>query len=483
MNVFKPLAFLIAFSLTSLLTAQNFGDALRYSDFDPIGSARFTGAGGAMGPLGADFSVISTNPAGLGWIRKSEFMITPGLYINSANARLLNGDNQLDFDDAAVQFNIPNMGIVTSSRGSNGMETFNFAFGINRLADFNQQFYYQGTSKGSLVQRFAELANDQGLDDFEAGLAFDAEALIEDNGFYFSDFDGQEDALVERAETVIRSGSLTELSFGFAGNVQNKFLWGLAVGVPFLNYQEQKEYTETDPTDEVFVFNNLRYNQDLTSAGAGINLKLGFIYRAHQALRLSMAIHTPTYYQVDETFRTEMAYSYTLPEMPTSNASAQSPEGQFNYGLRTPWRLLGGIATVFGKDGFLTGEVEYVNYSKNRFLFEGFSTDEAEINDETAANLSSAVKIRTGAEYAMGNFRLRGGIGLQQAPIVGDNTFYTTGSFGLGLRQKAYYLDFAYRRTGLKTTYTPYLAADAPQQFVNNDSVRENFVFTLGFRW
>lgn len=483
MNVFKPLVFLLAFSFTSILVAQNFGDALRYSDFDPIGSARFTGAGGAMGPLGADFSVISTNPAGLGWIRKSEFMISPGLYINSANTQLLNGGNQLAFDDAAVQFNIPNVGIVTSSRGANGMETFNFAIGINRLADFNQQFYYKGTSKGSLVQRFAELANDQGLDDFEAGVAFDAQALIEDNGFYFSDFDGQEDAVVEREETVIRTGAISELSFGFAGNVQNKFLWGFSVGVPFLKYQEQKEYTEKDPTDQVFVFNDLRYSQNLVANGTGINFKLGFIYRAHQALRLSMAIHTPTFYQVDETFTTEMDYSYTLPETPTADGFAQSPEGQFNYGLRTPWRVLGGIGTVFGKSGFLSGEVEYVNYSKNRFLFEGFSSDEATINNETAANLSSAVKIRTGAEYAMGNFRLRGGVGLQQAPIVGDNTFYTTGSFGLGLRQKTYYLDFAYRRTGLKTTYTPYLAADAPQQFVNNDSVRENFVFTIGFRW
>lgn len=481
MNVFKPLAISFLFFFTSTLAAQNFGDALRYSDFDPIGTARFVGAGGAMGPLGADFSVISTNPAGLGWIRKSEFMISPGLYINSSNARLVNGENQLDFDDAAVQFNLPNVGIVTSSRGGSGMETFNFAIGLNRLADFNQQFYYEGTSKGSIVDRFQELANDSGLDDFEAGVAFDAEALILDNGTYFTDFLPSDE--VQRSESVTRTGGLTELSFGFAGNVQNQFLWGLAIGVPLLKYQEQKEYRETDPDDDVFIFDDLRYSQNLTATGSGINLKLGFIYRAHQALRLSMAIHTPTYYQLDESFETSMSYNYTEPESPPSSGSAQSPIGEFNYSLRTPWRLLGGVGTVFGKNGFLTGEIEYVNYSKNRFLFENFAADEARINNETEANLSSAIKIRTGAEYAMGNFRLRGGLGLQQAPIVGDDTFYTTGSFGLGLRQKTYYFDLAYRRIAQKTTYTPYLTADAAQQFIDNDNVRENFVFTLGFRW
>ena len=54
---------------------------------------------------------------------------------------------------------------------------------------------------------------------------------------------------------------------------------------------------------------------------------------------------------------------------------------------------------------------------------------------------------------------------------------------GAGIRKRAYYLDVAYRRNGLKTSYTPYLTGDAPQQFVDNDNVRENFVVTLGFRW
>lgn len=484
MNVFKQLAFLSLLFLSSFLSAQNFGDALRYSDFDPVGTARFTGAGGAMGPIGADFSVLSTNPAGLAWIQKSEFMISPGLYISSANSRLVNGSNNPAFDDAAVQFNLPNIGIVTSSRRSNGMENFNFGIGLNRLADFNQQFYYEGLSSGTIVQRFEELANDRGLDDFEAGVAFDAGALIPDNGAYISDYtldpDGGE---ILRAETVVRSGALNELSFGFAGNLENRILWGLSVGVPFLKYSEEKEYTETDQNGQVDVFDDLRYTQQLTTDGAGINLKLGFIYRPHQALRFSAAVHTPTYYQISEIYETTMDYGYTLPGESPVDGSAASPEGQFNYNLRTPWRLLGGVGTIFGKSGFLTGEVEYVNYGKNRFLFDNFSSDEAEINQETQDNLSSAVKIRTGAEYVMGNFRLRGGVGLQQAPIVGDNTFYPTGSFGLGLRQKSYYLDFAYRRTGQKTTYTPYLTADATQQFVDNDTVRENFVFTLGFRW
>jgi len=259
-------------------------------------------------------------------------------------------------------------------------------------------------------------------------------------------------------------------------------MWGFSIGVPFLTYEERKEYRETDVNFSVPIFNSLQYDQTLIANGAGLNAKFGLIYRAHQALRLSMAIHTPTYYQIDETYTTGMDYDYTIEDQ-NNFGSASSPEGSFNYSLRTPWRFFAGAGTIFGKSGFLTGEIEYVNYGGNKFLFEGFPTVEAEINQETRDNLSDAIRIRTGAEYAIEDFRLRGGVGLQQAAVEGDKNFYTNFSVGAGIRKRAYYLDVAYRRNGLKTSYTPYLTGDAPQQFVDNDNVRENFVVTLGFRW
>ena len=113
----------------------------------------------------------------------------------------------------------------------------------------------------------------------------------------------------------------------------------------------------------------------------------------------------------------------------------------------------------------------------------GSPPSEAEINKTTADNLASAVNIRTGAEYVLGSFLLRGGVGLQQAPIVGDDSFYSTFSLGLGVRQKRFFFDFAYRRSGVKSTYTPYQVTNGSQQFVDNNVTKESFVLTAGFRW
>lgn len=46
---------------------------------DLNGTARYVGMGGAMDALGADLSVMSTNPAGIGLFRKSQVATSFGL--------------------------------------------------------------------------------------------------------------------------------------------------------------------------------------------------------------------------------------------------------------------------------------------------------------------------------------------------------------------------------------------------------------------
>src|SRR5882724_375067 len=67
-----------------LIIAQNEDDILRYSKTGLMGSARVLGAGGAWGAVGADFSSIAINPAGLGLYRKNEFMGSMAITSNSS---------------------------------------------------------------------------------------------------------------------------------------------------------------------------------------------------------------------------------------------------------------------------------------------------------------------------------------------------------------------------------------------------------------
>ena len=51
--------------------SQNEVDALRYSQLNLSGTARFTSMGGAFGALGGDMSSMTVNPAGIGVLTRT----------------------------------------------------------------------------------------------------------------------------------------------------------------------------------------------------------------------------------------------------------------------------------------------------------------------------------------------------------------------------------------------------------------------------
>ena len=55
---------IVSLLVTTIVSAQNITDALRYSTQDLNGTARFKAMSGAFGALGGDFSAIGINPAG-----------------------------------------------------------------------------------------------------------------------------------------------------------------------------------------------------------------------------------------------------------------------------------------------------------------------------------------------------------------------------------------------------------------------------------
>jgi len=66
--------------------AQNQVDALRYSNLMFGGSARYVALGGAFGAVGADFTTLSVNPAGIGLYKTSEMSFSPSMYIGNTTA-------------------------------------------------------------------------------------------------------------------------------------------------------------------------------------------------------------------------------------------------------------------------------------------------------------------------------------------------------------------------------------------------------------
>ncbi|MBK8489658.1 MAG: hypothetical protein IPL49_01830 [Saprospirales bacterium] len=484
--------FLLAGTIFSSLQAQTAYDALRFSFYpEPGGTARTVGIGGGIGAFGADFSTLSGNPAGLASYRRSEFSFSPEIYSIKTKSLLLGKqENQLIPEDRS-SLNVNNVGFVIAGHPSNSSwKTLNFGIGLNRMATYTQSIYFSGTSPGSITDRFLEKATgleSSELDGFEEGLAYDVGAIYPDQnnpGEYFSDFyDGEE---VDKQQVVKTQGSVSEMVFSLAANYEEKLQLGMTVGVPFLSFTEDKTYTETDEGNQNPVFNELSYQEYVRLNGTGINLKLGMIYKPTHAIRIGLALHTPTSFSLEDSYSTSMVYDYFFDG--NNRYEQSSPEGFYEYRLRTPWRVIGSTGLLFKKAGFLTAEVEWADYSTAAFNFTNATTPadkdyQRQLNREISTAYTSSFIVRLGGEAVMDIFRIRAGYNFITSPYVGET--YTRGiwSAGFGVREKGFFLDLAYRRGITEGSYFPYLTSDRPQPEVETKTTVQHFLLTLGFNF
>ena len=250
---------LLASFLSTLAFSQTAEDALRFSLLPGGGTARTLGVGGAIGALGADYSVASINPAGMARYRRSELVFTPSLYLAKAESEL-EGVPEGANTENKTRFNFNNIGIVLSNqpRGFK-WKTSNFGIGFNRLANYNQEIFFEGTTRGSYTDRLIEQADGffpEELDRFESGPAFDVGAIYnpdpDDLTFYQSDFIDSDE--VKKSQRITSSGSVNELLFSLAGNYNEKLMVGATIGIPFFSYTVEKNYRESDENRSNSIF-------------------------------------------------------------------------------------------------------------------------------------------------------------------------------------------------------------------------------------
>ena len=228
------------------------------------------------------------------------------------------------------------------------------------------------------------------------------------------------------------------------------------------------------------------YTEYLRTEGVGVNLKLGVIYKISQALRVGATVHTPTALSLTDTYNNTFAYEYTVGGS-SYGGDVYSPEydGVSDYKLRTPWRASASAAAVIKKIGFISADVEVVDYTNNRFNFtadvpsQQNESDERAVNSDIQKAYKQAINMRFGAELALDNFRLRGGLNLLGKPQEGEDGFNTAFTAGAGVRNNNFYLDLGYRRYVGKGLVQPY--AGAP--IASTENVTNDILLTLGFKF
>jgi hypothetical protein len=479
----RKLILLMLIGITSFqIQSQNELDALRYSFLTHGGTARYVAMSGAFGALGADFSSISTNPAGIGSFRTSSVMVTPLFQMNTANADYKNEITTIEY----VGANLNNIGIlfnITSPENeSAGWKNVGFGIGYNKLRTFNNDITINGyNEQNSRLDQF--MINSDGLHPSDLytteWMAFDTYLTdtipgtnyLYDNQYYYKTYVNQE-------KKITRSGGVGEYVFAIGGNYNNVFQIGVSMGLQNIHYTENSTFTESSDSTELSSYS---FTEKLETKGTGFNLKLGMIYRPTEFLRIGAAFHTPTFYSLKDVFSYEINSHFRTPDIDgeTDYANNGLGENEYSYELYTPMRLVISTALVFAKIGIISADYEFLNYSKARLRAEDYDFEFE--NNKINSMYSNGHNLRLGAEIKLAPVYLRGGISYYGSPD-NNNSFseIKSYSFGIGLRTRNVFVDFGFNHSYNENLYHLYDYEDGSE--FSKLSFNEDLIcFTLGY--
>lgn len=521
--------------------AQSAIDAYNLSQQQMRGTARFMSMGGAFTALGGDLSTLGQNPGGIGVYRHSEIGIT----LDAEPMKATSQTQGYKEDASRTAFSVNNFGYIGSvNTGSELMSRFNWGINYSRVANFKQRF------RGAIPQLNGSLSNyiagyttaegyqSQDLNSFQSGYDpyWDSSApwmsILAYNSYMINsprpfDADGDNSDYVglwRQGTTgygtfdVDRNGYVDEYNIDFGGNFSDVVYWGLGFGITDLNFTESTYYTEDLENAQIpnaqatgVEKGNGGFGLDSYKSitGSGFNFKLGLIVKPINELRIGLAVHTPTYYDITQKGWAAVDYGYSSGYDNGYEETNQGYMSVVDWKLKTPWRLMAGIAGVIGNKAIISADYEYRGVQDmNAKPRRGPSYNM--INDDIDTYYQGANILRLGAEYRLDkSWSLRAGYSYETSPVksdVRDNEYmiYTSGaddfgttpsytldkstqyvSCGIGYKYKNIYLDAAYVYRHRSTDFHPYTPNDytqtPPTSEISDNA--HNIVVSFGVRW
>jgi hypothetical protein len=496
-NIMKKLYLMIStiFVVSAGVSAQNFDDALRYSQIFYGGTARFTSMGGAFTALGGDLSSISLNPAGTGVFRSSEFSLTPQLFYNNKSS-VWNDSNNSNFK---YTFNLGQIGIVSnliSNKNQTGLINLNVAYSFNKTNDFNEDITISGISNNSsMADYWANESNgktkmqisDDAWAAYQTGLIDTISGVDNLYATIFSSYEGQNYSYGQKIRREITNFGYTgEHSFSIGANYSNRFYFGATIGISTLRYTGHYEHLESDVNNVIYDFKNFTYTDHLEATGTGYSLKIGTIIRPVEFLRVGLALHTPVVYRITENYFDNITSTFDTKIDGVDTYEYSNNPAAYKYTFTTPFRVNAGIAFQIKKLAIISADYEYVNYRMSHFSKaidnESYSAENGDIKDM----FKPASNLRLGAEFRISNVYLRGGYSYYgkafRSGTDNKDLDYNTLSFGIGMRHQNLYFDLAC--STLSSTSKFYMYNDPQYLDPSTIKTRKSTVAaTIGFKF
>ena len=296
------------------------------------------------------------------------------------------------------------------------------------------------------------------------------------------------------------TGSKQDAVINVGLNFNNRFFLGANMGITTLNYNYDEYFKEAalDPSDfpieysdGTTYFTDYRSRYSYSADGAGVYGKIGILAVPTEGLRIGAAIQTPTVMSIDEIWRQSVDVHF---QNSTYDGDATSPEGNYSYNLRTPYRINAGLAYTFMGMALLSADYEMTDYSTMKYTArEGYYNDAfTSLNSEIKNSMGISHMLRLGAEFKpMPELAIRAGYNFTVIPEHTANSTLNDSihafSVGLGYSSKgSFFADLAARMLSFTDEYiSPYddYLYDYASPMILNKRDRYEITATLGWRF
>jgi len=464
----RYLTFILVF-LSVVVSAQNINDVLRYGTENIQGTARFQSMGGAFGALGGDLSALNVNPAGAA-VFNNTLVTFSGTFFNT--------DNQTNYFGTQTNSNVNDSDInqvggvfVFNNTNSNSdWKKFSLALNYDLARNFENSYlvsgrsnqgidsyflnFAQGTPLGAILLEDGELIENGYLDIGANGGFSDQQAFL---GYYGGvldplDDDPQTNQYISNASYGNVDQQLQRSSIGynskFTVNIASEYKDRLYLGAS-LNFhsvfnERLDRLTETgyDADSEIqrTTFDNL-----LVTQGNGFSLTLGAIAKLNEFVRIGGSYQSPTWYRLNDDLSQRI--NSDLADEDINFIDFNIINLFETYTIKTPSKLTGSMAVIFGKNGLLSLDYGYQDFS-NAELRPQSDPNFQVINNDIANQLGAVSTIRFGGEYRIAQVSLRAGYRYEQSPYANTDTIGDLNSIsgGIGYNFGGSRLDFSLNR-------------------------------------
>ena len=429
---------ILIFAIFVASTYSAFSQSLNYNDLgilfskdDNYGTARFESMSGAFGALGGDISAFSVNPAGAAVAQKSVFSVTLSnrdteyssmYYGNTTNTQ----DNYFDVSQAG--------GILTFDTAYNSeWNRFALSFNYRIKKDFNAFYSAEGNSNRLFY-------NEHVADTKPIKTQFDAS--------------------IDQYNSSKTEGQASVFNIGFSSVHQNKLFVGASLNFHDLEFYREVYFNEVNDDVDGNILDVDSYTETYIQ-GSGFSLGLGFIYKFNQNIRIGLAYETPTWYQeVIEDYYDELIMNEVEALNIDSDFDIIGPDS-YAYKFKSPARITASGAYIFGKQGLISFDYTYKNYTSIKFSDVGFSQENANF----ANNYRNTQSLNIGTEWRFDKMSIRGGYHYEKDPnlLLGGNTNKDNikgYSAGLGYNFGNMKFDLSYSKYENRQYYTIYNPGD-----------------------